>query len=68
MQLYRLITGPDDSQFCHRVSKALSSGWSLAGSPSITFNSAAGHTVCAQAVTKTVPDEDYREDIQLGSY
>jgi hypothetical protein len=35
---YRLLTGPDDSSFCERVSKALDEGYELYGSPSITFN------------------------------
>lgn len=26
---YRLLTGPDDSTFCERVSEALSLGWQL---------------------------------------
>lgn len=35
---YRLLTGPDDRAFCERVSKATDEGYSLYGSPSITFN------------------------------
>lgn len=31
--LYRYLTGPDDASFCHRVSEALSLGWSLYGQP-----------------------------------
>ncbi|MEL6503284.1 MAG: DUF1737 domain-containing protein [Pseudomonadota bacterium] len=68
MKLYRLITGPDDSQFCHRVSKALSGGWELASSPAFTFDGVEGKRFCAQAVTKDVPGEDYREDVKLGDY
>ena len=26
MQIYRLITGPDDNAFCHRVTAALNKG------------------------------------------
>jgi hypothetical protein len=33
---YRLITGPDDAEFCNRVSAALDEGYELYGSPSIT--------------------------------
>ena len=33
---YRLITGPDDDQFCSRVSEALELGYELYGSPAIT--------------------------------
>ncbi len=30
---YRLLTGPDDAAFCHRVSEALALGYELYGSP-----------------------------------
>ncbi len=68
MKLYRMITGPDDNEFCQRVSKALSNGWELAGSASLTFDAARGRTICGQPVTKGVPGEDYREGIKLGDY
>ncbi|MEM1040773.1 MAG: DUF1737 domain-containing protein [Pseudomonadota bacterium] len=68
MRLYRMITGTDDDQFCHRVSKALSNGWELAGSASLTFDAVRSRTMCGQPVTKDVPDEDYREDMKLGEY
>nr|WHW29433.1 putative DUF1737 domain-containing protein [uncultured bacterium] len=68
MKLYRMITGPDDDQFCHRVSKALSSGWNLAGSASLTFDAVRERTMCGQPVTKDVPGEEYREGIKLGDY
>lgn len=68
MKLYRLITSPDDSQFCHRVSRALSGGWELAGSPAFTFDAIEGKRFCAQAVIKEVPDEDYSEDVKLSDY
>lgn len=35
---YRIITGPDDAAFCHRVSEALALGYLLYGSPAATFN------------------------------
>jgi hypothetical protein len=45
---YRLLTGPDDAAFCHRVSEALALGYKLYGSPAATFN---GETVIvAQAI------------------
>jgi hypothetical protein len=47
---YKLITGPDDSTFCARITEFLNNGWKLHGSPSVTFN---GQTViAAQAVVK----------------
>ena len=36
--LYRLLTGPDTSEFCERVSHALAEGYVLAGSPAITHD------------------------------
>ncbi|MGO4536483.1 DUF1737 domain-containing protein [Leifsonia sp. 2MCAF36] len=35
---YRLLTGPDDAEFCRRVSSALKEGYVLYGSPAATFN------------------------------
>ena len=67
MKLYRMITGPDDDQFCHRVSKALSNGWELHGSASLTFDAVNGRTMCGQAMVKDVPGE-YAPDIKLGDY
>lgn len=47
---YRLITGPDDADFCRRVSDALESGYVLYGSPAITFNGTTA--IAAQAVVR----------------
>jgi hypothetical protein len=33
---YRVLTGPDDDKFCHRVSEALNLGYELHGGPAIT--------------------------------
>lgn len=45
---YRVLTGPDSSEFCERVSQALADGYVLSGSPAITNN---GETaIVAQAV------------------
>lgn len=68
MRLYRMITGPDDNTFCHRVSKALSNGWELHGSASLTYDATRKRTMCGQPVVKDVPDEDYHEGITLGDY
>jgi hypothetical protein len=35
---YRVLTGPDDDSFCHRVSEALDIGLRLYGNPSITHD------------------------------
>jgi hypothetical protein len=66
MKLYRFLTGPDDSAFCHKVSLALSKGWQLHGSPSLSFNAATGLMHCGQAVTKEVEGKTYDPDMKLG--
>ena len=48
LPIYRLLTGPDDSSFCRRVSDVLALGYELYGSPAATFNGE--HVVVAQAV------------------
>jgi hypothetical protein len=45
---YRVLTGPDDDAFCHRVSAALALGYVLHGSPALTAN--AGVVIVAQAM------------------
>lgn len=48
LPVYRLLTGPDDAAFCHRVSEALALGYVLYGSPAATFNGQ--NVIVAQAV------------------
>ena len=38
LPVYRILTGPDDDAFCHRVSEALELGYELYGSPAATFD------------------------------
>ena len=45
---YRLLTGPDDAAFCHRVSEAIALGYKLYGSPAATFNGK--EVIVAQAI------------------
>ncbi|WP_433179200.1 DUF1737 domain-containing protein [Actinoallomurus sp. CA-150999] len=45
---YRLLTGPDDAEFCKRVSEALEQGYELHGSPAVTFDGQ--RVIAAQAV------------------
>ena len=54
MDVYRILTGPDDAAFCHRVTEALNKGWSLYGSPSITYDPEQKRVICAQAIVKEV--------------
>jgi hypothetical protein len=68
MQLYRLLTGEDDSAFCHRVTKALSEGWELYGSPGYAYDAVSKKMRCSQAVTKIVKDQPYDPDKKLVDY
>lgn len=45
---YRLITGPDDRNFCERITTALAEGYVLHGSPAATFNGSS--VIVAQAL------------------
>ena len=66
MNVYRLLTGPDDASFCHKVTAALNKGWSLYGSPSLTFDPGQKRVICAQAVVKEVDGETYSPEMKLG--
>jgi len=48
LPIYRVLTGPDDAAFCHRVSAALNLGYALHGSPALTFNGQ--QVIVAQAI------------------
>ncbi|WP_296595534.1 DUF1737 domain-containing protein [Phenylobacterium sp.] len=64
MKAYRYLTGPDDSAFCHRVTVALNAGWSLHGSPTLTYDAESKRVICGQAIVKDV-DGDYSPDVKL---
>ncbi|HVX71982.1 MAG: DUF1737 domain-containing protein [Devosia sp.] len=68
MQIYRFLTGVDDASFCHKVTKALSEGWVLHGSPSYAYDAAEKTMKCGQAVTRTVSDQPYDPDKKLSEY
>jgi GrpB-like predicted nucleotidyltransferase (UPF0157 family) len=46
---YRVLTGPDDAEFCRRVSASLADGYVLTGAPALTFNGE--RVIVAQAIT-----------------
>ena len=56
---YRLITGPDDAEFCARVSRLLDEGYVLAGSPALATRG--DGVVAAQALVRAIP-ADRRSD------
>ena len=63
MRLYRLLTGPDDASFCHRVSEALNHGWQLHEGPTLSLGPD-GRVVCGQAIVKEVAG-DYEPELKL---
>ena len=65
MKIYRLLTEDDTSAFCHKVSEALSKGWSLHGSPTMAFDAARGVMRCGQGVVKEI-DTPYSPEMKLG--
>lgn len=65
MKIYRILTGPDDASFCHRVSEALSKGWELYGSPTLTYDVEQRRVVCGQAVLKDVEGKTYQPEMKL---
>ncbi len=67
MRLYRFLSGPDDSTFCHKVTAALNKGWHLYGEPTYAFDASRGVMRCGQAVVKDVSGS-YSPDIKLGEY
>ncbi len=65
MLAYRFLSDDDTSAFCHRITEALSKGWSLQGNPVYTFDAATGKMRCGQAVVKQ-SDREYDAGMKLG--
>lgn len=65
MKLYRFLSEDDTSEFCHKVSAALSAGWELYGNPVYSFDEKRGVMRCGQAVTKE-KDGTYTPELKLG--
>ena len=65
MKLYRYLTGPDDSSFCHRVTEALNKGWALHGSATLTYDAKAKRVICGQPIVKEVKGKKYSPGIKL---
>jgi len=68
MQIFRFLTGVEDSTFCHKVTKALSEGWVLHGSPTLCFDPVQQVMIAGQAVTREVADQPYDPDKKLVDY
>jgi len=59
MRIYSLLTGPDDETFCKKVSAKLNNGWTLYGSPTLTFDGK--RVIAGQAVVKEVEGKFHSE-------
>ena len=68
MLIYRFLSGEDDSSFCHKVTKALSEGWELHGSPTYAYDAVAKKMKAGQAVTRVARDQPYDPDKKLTDY
>jgi hypothetical protein len=62
MKLYRLLTGPDDANFCLRVTEALNKGWHLHGAPTLSHDGESSKA--GQALTKEV-EGGFSKDIDF---
>jgi hypothetical protein len=51
---YRVLTGPDDDAFCHRVSDAIALGYRLHEGPALTFDGE--RAIVAQALIWGPPE------------
>ena len=58
MEGFRYITDDDTSEFCLRVTEALSNRWKLYGEPQMTFDKKRGIMRCGQAVIKSAPKKN----------
>ena len=67
MKGYRFITSDDTSEFCLRVTEALSNGWKLYREPKMTFDRKRRVIRCGQAVIKNLPKKKYSKKMSLSS-
>lgn len=65
MKAFRYITGPDDADFCYRITDLLNRGWELAGPATLTFDSVQGRVICGQTLLKEAPETEYSSDVDL---
>ncbi len=53
---YRFLSGPDDAEFCQRVSEALAQGYQLYGNPVLVIEE--GQRIVGQAVIWTDTEKE----------
>jgi len=66
MKLYRFLTGPDNDEFCLRVSESLNRGWQLYGNPTLTFDGSS--PVAGQPLVKEIEGEEFTSETDLKSF
>ena len=66
MKGYRFITDDDSSEFCHRITEALSNGWTLYGEPKMIYDNERKIMRCGQAVIKK-SSKKYSREMSLSS-
>ena len=63
MKGYRFITSDDTSEFCHRVTEAISNGWKLYGEPKMTFDKKrGGNALCSSSYKKFTSEKVFKKD------
>ncbi|GAA3606744.1 DUF1737 domain-containing protein [Gibbsiella greigii] len=67
MKAYRYITGPDDAEFCQRVTRLLNNGWEIAGPATLTFDTERKRVICGQPITKEISSLEYTDDVDLNA-
>ncbi|MER9413910.1 DUF1737 domain-containing protein [Mesorhizobium sp. M0589] len=68
MRLYRFLSAPDGSTFCHKVTAALNKGWHLYGSPTYAYDKKTKSMRCGQAVVKDIDGQEYGPDTKLSDW
>ena len=68
MQIYRFLSGEDDSAFCHKVTKALSEGWTLHGTTAYAYDPMSKKMRCGQALVRVVAEQPYDPESKLVDY
>ena len=66
MKLYRLLTGDDSTEFCHKVFEALSKGWDFYGDPAYAHDEIVGVMRCGQTMVKEA-DGSYSLGLKFGA-
>lgn len=67
MKAYRYLTGPDDAEFCERVTELLNRGWVILGTPTLAFDPVKKTMMCGQTLFKDVEGLTFEPGIDLNA-